>query len=125
MIRFTHKGNFTKTDSFLGRLKDLQIIHILESAGAEGVARLQEATPKDTGLTAASWEYVVNSTQSGYELIFKNENRKNGVPIAFLIYYGHGMPNGGYIEGIDYINPALEPVFEELKNKIDGEVSKL
>jgi len=124
MIKITSsKGTFKKTTKYLQSLNPHYIYNRLDKYGQIGVERLREATPKDTGLTANSWSYKVRVYEDGAELVFTNENRKNGIPIAVLIQYGHGMPNGGYVSGIDYINPALKPVFEAIKDHIWREVS--
>lgn len=124
MIKITtSKGRFKKTTSYLQKLNPHYIYNRLDKYGQIGVERLREATPKDTGLTSESWSYKVRVFEDGAELSFINSNTKNGIPIAVLIQYGHGMPNGGYVQGIDYINPALKPVFEAIKDHIWQEVT--
>lgn len=101
----------------------------MKNIGEEGVKALKEATPKDTGLTSESWYYEVKQIQNGgtniIRLSFMNSNRKDGVPIALVIQYGHGTRGGGYVEGIDYINPALKPIFEKLANNAWKELKSL
>lgn len=118
MLTFTAKGDFTKTESFLKRMLRLDFESVLERAGKEGVEALSEATPKDTGLTSQSWSYTIEKTSTSYKLIWKNSNTNKGIPIALLIQYGHGTGGGGYVPPVDYINPALEPIFKKLDKYI-------
>lgn len=126
MIKVKVTGNWNKTEDFLKRNKsNSQIIKIMEQYGREGVAALSSATPVDTGKTASSWSYSINKTDTGIELIFNNNNlTKTGIPIAILLQYGHGNGRGAYIRGIDYINPALQSVFNKLAEKAWLEVTK-
>lgn len=108
MITFTHKGNFSKTLNFLQRkinIKDL------EKFGAIGVEALREATPKDTGVTADSWYYRIVESNGRISIEWLNSNIQDGVPIAVILQYGHATGTGGWVEGIDYINPAIQPIF--------------
>lgn len=125
MIRITHKGDFSKTTNFLKKAKLANIRKIAEYYGQKGVAALASATPVDTGVTAASWFYKIESKNGSTSITFCNSNIQNGVPIAIILQYGHGTRNGGWVEGRDYINPALKPVFDELANKAWREVTKL
>ena len=122
MIKFKHKGDFSKTTNFLQRNRVDNIRKALESYGRLGVEALKNATPKDTGKTADSWEYHVNVTDRVAEIYWTNTNTNQGVPIAVVIQYGHAMPNGGYVQGIDYINPAMKPIFNEIREKVWKEV---
>lgn len=126
MIRFKQHGDFKKTRIFLDRCRDIAgLDSIYDSYGKIGVDALQEATPKDTGKTAASWDYKVTKLPNGVQITWTNDNRAaNGAPIAILIQYGHGTRNGGYVVGRDYINPALQPIFDELSDKLWKEVTK-
>ena len=92
--------------------------------GQRGVNALAAATPKDTGLTAASWYYEVERTDNDLAIYWKNSNTNNGVNIAVILQYGHGTNGGGYVRGIDYINPALRPIFEEIANDVWEEVTE-
>lgn len=125
MITISHKGDFKNTERFLTNAQRLNIRDILIKYGREGVAALSLATPKDTGKTAASWSYKIDMTQKGYQIAWFNSNEENGVLPAVLIQYGHGTRGGGYIQGIDYINPAMQPIFNNIAVEIWKEVSKL
>lgn len=109
---------------FLNKIKKMRVRSMLEDCGREGVAALQEATPKDTGLTAASWSYEIEETRDGFTLRWNNSNVNNGVNIALILQRGHGKRNGGYVAGVNYINPALAPIFEKIKQKALEEVSE-
>ena len=125
MIRFRHKGDFSKLSSFLERAKEAVNIGILDKYGQEGVDALASATPVDTGKTAGSWYYEIERTSSSVSIIFNNSNVNNGVPIALILQLGHGTGTGGYVQGRDYINPAIQPVFDKLANDAWEEVTKL
>ena len=125
MIRITHKGDFSKTTNFLKKAKLANIRKVAERYGQKGVAALASATPVDTGVTASSWYYKIESKNGSTSITFCNSNIQNGVPIAIILQYGHGTRNGGWVEGRDYINPALKPVFDELANNAWREVTKL
>lgn len=124
-IGFSVKGGFSKTTKHLEKLKNLNIRRLLDQYGRAGVAALSSATPVDTGLTAASWYYKIEVGANTTSLIFCNSNVVKGVPIAIILQYGHGTRNGGYVQGRDYINPAIQPVFDSLANKAWEEVTKL
>lgn len=124
MITFTSKGDWSDTTKWLQRMKDLDIINMLDEYGRRGVEALAAATPVDTGKTASSWEYEIKKTKDKFSITWNNTNVNNGVPIAMVIQYGHVTKNGLYIPGVDYINPALEPIFEELVNRITEEVRR-
>ena len=124
MITFRHKGDFSKTTSFLERMKEFAHISDLDRYGREGVAALASATPVDTGLTASSWTYEIVRTKGSVSINFLNTNIQNGVPIALILQYGHGTRNGGWVEGRDYINPAIQPIFDKLANELWREVAK-
>lgn len=125
MIRFKVKGGFSKTVDYLERLKRFEIRKILDRYGKAGVAALSSATPVDTGLTASSWYYKIEVGANTTSLIFCNSNVQNGVPIAIILQYGHGTGTGGYVQGRDYINPAIQPVFDDLVKKAREEVTKV
>ena len=118
-IKLKTKGELKKTKKFLYTLTFRDYRKLVEEAGQMGVDALNEATPKRTGKTAASWYYEINQTSDGFTIVWKNSNKtKTGDCIAILIQYGHGTPSGGYVKGVDYINPAMEPVFEYIENKL-------
>lgn len=125
MISFNHKGDFSKLTSFLEKTKGGVHLSILDKYGREGVAALSAATPVDSGLTASSWYYKVEHTKRGASIGFYNSNIQNGIPIAVILQYGHGTRNGGWVEGRDYINPALQPIFDKIANEAWREVTKL
>lgn len=124
MIIFNEKGDFSKTNTFFQRLLDGIDMSILDKYGREGVARLQAATPVQSGVTANSWYYTTTREKGLAKLTFHNSNVKDGYPIAILIQYGHATGTGGWVEGLDYINPALQPIFEELANEVWKGVAK-
>ena len=125
MIGFRQKGDFSKTTKFLTKLKQNVDISTFEKYGKKGVAALASATPVDSGLTANSWYYKIEKTNSSISLLFCNSNIQNGVPIAVILQYGHGTRNGGWVQGRDYINPAIQPLFDQIVKEAWGEVTKL
>jgi hypothetical protein len=125
MITFKTKGSFKNTEKFLNHAKKLDVLFILKKYGVDGVNALAQATPKDTGETASLWDYVAEVTNRGATLTWTNSNSEFGAPVAILIQYGHGTKNGGYVKGIDFINPAMKPIFEKIANDIFEEVSKI
>ena len=125
MITFKQKGNFSKLNIYLERAKEVAKIGILDKYGQAGVEALSSATPTDTGLTASSWHYKIERTKTSATIQFLNSNINDGVPIAVIIQYGHGTGTGGWVEGRDYINPAIQPIFDEIANEAWKEVTKL
>lgn len=125
MIGFRLKGDFSKSMRYLDRVKEASRIRVLDKYGKEGVAALASATPVDSGLTANSWYYKITQEPTSVVITFCNSNVQNGVPIAIILQYGHGTGTGGWVEGRDYINPAIQPVFDNLANKAWEEVTKL
>lgn len=125
MVKFTVKGDFKKTSDFLKALKERRQFKILEKYAQKGVDALREATPKRTGLTSESWSYLIEQSPSKIIISWTNSNFNQGVPIALVIQYGHGLPRGGYVKGVDYINPAMQPIFDELADQVWKEVSSL
>ena len=125
MIRFRHKGDFSKTSKYLERARKGVRITSLEKYGREGVAALASATPIDSGITSGSWYYEITRTPSGVKISFNNSNVQNGVPIAIILQYGHGTGTGGWVQGRDYINPAIQPIFDKIANEAWREVTKL
>lgn len=125
MISFRHKGDFSKSTRFLERAKRVSHTSILDKYGREGVAALASATPVDTGKTAGSWYYKIESKEGSTTISFNNSNIQNGVPIAIILQYGHGTGTGGWVEGRDYINPAIRPIFDRIVTEAWKEVTKL
>lgn len=125
MIRVTLRGDHSKTRNFLNRIKNgITNDSIFRKYGEEGVAALSLATPVDSGLTASSWYYEISKTDTGVKIVFRNSNIQNGwAPIAILLQYGHATRNGGYVQGRDYINPAIQPVFDKLAEDAWKEVT--
>lgn len=123
MISFKHTGDFKFTTDFLKRNRRDVLTKVLSEYGVRGVEALSKATPVDTGTTAASWSYKVTVGEHSARLCWMNSNVNEGVPIALVIQYGHAMPNGGYVEGIDYINPALKPIFDDILQNVWEEVT--
>lgn len=125
MIRFKQKGDFSKLTKYFENVKNSINIKDLDRFGKEGVKALSEATPVDTGLTSRSWYYKIENKNDRIILSFQNSNIKDGVPIAIIIQYGHATGNGGWVQGRDYINPAIQPIFDKIAKEAWREVTKL
>ena len=124
MITIRQKGDFSKLTKYLNKVSKAADIRNLDKYGQRGVAALSSATPKDTGLTASSWSYEVVQSRQSISIEFHNTNIQNGIPIAIILQYGHATKNGGWIEGRDYINPAIQPIFDEIVAEAWKEVTK-
>ena len=124
MISFRHKGDFSKLTRFLERAKEAVHLGDLDRFGRKGVEALSSATPVDSGLTADSWYYEIVNKNGTATITFNNSNIQNGVPIAIILQYGHGTNNGGWVQGRDYINPAIQPIFDEIIKEAWKEVTK-
>lgn len=122
MITFRQRGDFSKMSSFMERAKEIFNKGDLNKYGEEGVAALMSATPRNTGLTADSWKYKIERNDDSVSLSFYNTNLPDGVPVALILQTGHATPNGSWVEGIDYINPALGPVFEDILDRMQKEL---
>lgn len=122
MIKIRQKGDFSKTTKFLAKARNSINIDKLNRFGEEGVAALSSATPVETGKTATSWYYKIENKKGSVTINFCNSNIQNGVPIAIILQYGHGTRNGGWVEGRDYINPAIQPIFDRITNEAWKEV---
>ena len=125
MITFRQKGDFSKLTRYLERMKEVIRRGDLDKYGRAGVAALASATPIDTGLTASSWYYKIEHSNGSAVISFNNSNIQNGVPIAIILQYGHGTGTGGWVEGRDYINPAIRPIFDAIANDAWREVTRL
>lgn len=125
MIKFTHKGDLSKTSRFLEKAKNAARLSELDKYGRAGVAALSSATPLDSGKTASSWYYEIERQNGKVSINFCNSNINKGVPIAIILQYGHGTGTGGWVEGRDYINPAIQPIFDEIANNAWKEVTRL
>lgn len=116
-VKFEVSGSFTKTEKFINRMKRREYLNVLDEFGREGVQALRNATPVDSGKTAESWDYEIKRTRNCTEIIWTNSNINDGVPIAIILQYGHGTGTGGYVQGRDYINPAIQPIFDKMAEK--------
>lgn len=125
MIGFRQKGDFSKATKYFERLRQASRLKILERYGQEGVNALSSATPVDSGLTAASWYYKLEVKDTYAAIMFCNSNVNKGVNIAIILQYGHGTGTGGWVEGRDYINPAIQPIFDSIVERAWGEVTRL
>ncbi len=125
MISFRQQGDFSKLTNYLERVKGVVNISLLDKYGREGVAALASATPIDSGETANSWYYEIEYKNGSATISFHNSNIQNGVPIAIILQYGHGTGTGGWVQGRDYINPAIQPIFDKIMNEAWKEVTKL
>ena len=124
MIKFRQKGDFSKLTYYLNNADKRLMNADLDKYGREGVSALSSATPVDSGLTSQSWYYKIEKKKGTISITFYNSNIQNGVPIAVILQYGHGTRNGGWVQGRDYINPAIQPVFDRIAEHAWREVIK-
>lgn len=124
MITFKQKGSFRHTEQFFKRAKSRELYQRVEKYARDGVAALSAATPMDSGTTANSWNYEIRFGRGTVNIYWTNSNLSDGIPVAILIQYGHGTRNGGYVQGVDYINPALRPIFDQIADSVWREVTK-
>lgn len=125
MIAFRQKGDFSKLTRYLERVKEAVKLGDLDRYGREGVAALASATPVESGKTANSWYYEIENNGKAAKISFKNSNINKGVPIAIILQYGHGTRTGGWVQGRDYINPAIQPIFDKIAEQAWKEVTKV
>lgn len=125
MITITQKGSFNRTEQYLARMSKLQLDHILNKYGTLGQNALSNATPTDTGLASQSWSYSIVAKPGYYSIRWHNSDIENGFPVAVMIQYGHGTRNGGYVQGRDYIMPAIRPLFDQIAEEAWREVTKI
>lgn len=118
MISFEFSGSFKKTESFLNSVAKLDIMGILNTYGRVGVVALSGATPAESGLASSSWGYEVSKNGGTYTISWTNSDVENGFPVAIMLQYGYGTGTGGYVQGRDYINPAIQPVFDMIADKV-------
>lgn len=123
-IKFNHKGNFKKTERFFNRVLRMSYLNILEKYGQMGVEALRNATPVESGKTAESWDFGIDKGDGVVTLYWTNSNENDGVNIAVLLIYGHGLQNGAYVEGVDFVSPAMRPIFEQIANESWKEVTR-
>ena len=125
MISFRQKGDFSKLNRYFEKVKEAAKVSVLDKYGKAGVAALASATPTETGKTAASWTYSIKRARSYTSIEFYNSNINKGVNIALILQYGHGTGTGGWVEGRDYINPAIQPIFDQLAAEAWKEVTSI
>lgn len=125
MISFRQKGDFSKLSKYFERVKEAAKIGVLDKYGQEGIAALSSATPVDSGQTANSWYYEIKRQNGSVSIVFNNSHINKGVPIAIILQYGHGTGTGGWVQGRDYINPAIRPIFDRIAEDAWKEVTKL
>lgn len=125
MISFKQKGDFSKLDRYFERLKETAKIGVLDKYGRQGVAALSSATPVESGLASQSWYYKIERNKNSARIIFLNSDIENGFPVAIMLQYGYGTGTGGWVEGRDYINPAIQPIFDKIANAAWKEVTRL
>lgn len=125
MITISHRGNFRNTTNFLNKVNLIKYIDIFDKYGREGVKALSSATPLDSGETRNAWAYKIKRNQNGITITWTNSHIHKGVPIAIILQYGHATRNGGYVQGRDYINPAIRPIFDSIAKDIWREVTSL
>ncbi len=118
MVEFSHSGSFSKTEKFLAYLRSGQLYKSLDAGGRQGVSALAAATPVDSGLAASSWTYKIKVSPSGAMISWHNTNIESGFPVAIMLQYGHGTGTGGYVQGRDYINPAIKPIFDKIAEDV-------
>lgn len=123
-IKFNHKGNFNKAEKFFNRVLRRDYLNILDRYGQRGVEILQQVTPTDSGTTADSWNYGIEQGDGKVTVYWTNSNENNGVNIAILLMYGHATQNGSYIQGFDFVNPALRPIFKQMAYESWKEVTR-
>lgn len=125
MITFHQKGDFSRVNRFFEKLLNVVKLGELDKYGRQGVEALAAATPRDTGKTAESWEYEIVRGKESVSIRWYNTNTNNGVNIAVILQYGHGTKNGGYVKGRDYINPAIQPLFDEIAETAWKEITRI
>ena len=125
MISFRQKGDFSKLNHYFERVKEAAKIGVLDKYGQAGVSALSSATPVESGKTASSWYYEIKRQNGSVALEFYNSNVNNGVPIAVILQFGHGTGTGGWVRGRDYINPAIQPIFDKIAEDAWKEVTKI
>ena len=124
LIKIKHKGNFNNAERFFNRVLKREYLNILDNYGKMGVDALRQATPSISGKTADSWNYGIEEGNGTVTLYWTNSNENQGVNIAILLIYGHGLQNGSYVQGIDFVNPAMRPIFEKIADESWKEVTR-
>lgn len=118
MISATTSGSFKNTEAFLRRIEKLDVRSVIKAAAEDGVKALQSATPRDSGLAAESWGVDVVIFKGGARITWTNSDVETGFPVAIMLQYGYGTGTGGYVQGTDYINPAMKPIFDQIADKV-------
>lgn len=124
MIKFKHRGSFNNIEKFLSRMSRGEQFRTLERYGQAGVEALRAATPIESGATASMWNYEIQNDGKTVRITWTNDNINDGVNIAVIIQYGHGTGTGGYVQGRDYINPALHSVFDKIADEVWREITR-
>lgn len=117
-ITFQFSGSFKNSEAFLRAASKVNILSIMQSCGQDGVNALAKATPTDSRLASASWGYNVSQSRGGYSIVWTNSDIESGFPVAIMLQYGYGTGTGGYVQGRDYINPAMKPIFDKIADKV-------
>lgn len=125
MITFKQKGNFNKTENFLKKAKNPEFGSIITKYAIMGVLALEAATPSDTGLTSISWDYETEISDKGFKIHWTNDNLVEGIPVVILLQYGHGTRSGSFVQGRDFINPSIRPIFDQITENLWKEVTDL
>ena len=125
MFKIKHSGSFNNTEKLFSKVKTIDYLRILDKYAREGVEALSNATPIDSGITANSWDYVIEVKGRNYSISWTNSHTVDGIPVIILLQYGHGTRNGGFVQGQDYINPAIKPIFDRISSTIWKEVTSL
>lgn len=115
---FSSSGSTARTQAFLKKMQSGDMLTGLEALAQQGVNALAAMTPVDSGLTAASWSYAIEKKGNTVQISWSNVNRENGALVAILLQYGHGTGTGGYVAGQDYINPAIQPIFDQIAEEV-------
>jgi hypothetical protein len=118
MFSLSSSGSFNNLENFLKKASKLDIKGVLEAGGAAGVSALAGATPAESGLAGHSWTYKVESSATSHTITWMNTDVENGFPVAIMLQYGYGTGTGGYVQGRDYINPAMRPIFDKIANDV-------
>ena len=118
MVSFNHRGSFDKLESFLDSMKKLDIRRIAELYAQQGADALAAATPMDSGLAASSWGYYIQQSNSTVTIVWTNSDVESGFPVAIMLQYGYATGSGGYVQGRDYINPAIQPIFDRIADGV-------
>lgn len=125
MIHFTQRGDFSRTLKYLNGLRGRKYLNILEKYAKEGVEALRSNTPVDSGVTADSWAYEIVTTKKGFSINWTNSKVVDGVPVVILLQYGHATRSGSFVEGRDFINPAMKPIFDRIAESLRKEVESV